>query len=482
MDPPGNAWDLLDEALDKKMALKNKSTFNFRNAMVIGIILLLISGVTYFVVSPKKNSGLVNNIEKKEIRVVKNANSIKPDESKKDLINQPNQNAASPIVSSNIDMKQDTSPEQSNSKSTSSIVKSENENSIVKQQDNKRIKNESIKTENKKLIADVYHKTTGTEEKNNSSEENISENSKVTDLDISVSGENNSTDNSKIVTAINENNSSDKIGEDSLSKESVIADESKNIVLTNPDTALNNLPIERKNNFFIAAFYSPDFTKNHLIQNASGGTEPVIEYYEHEKVNYAFSAGIKIQYDLTKHLAFAIGATYSTLSYTSNLTNIFADYNSKNELRFLYTTSCGNIEIPNDNPAALQKGDTLKLNTNCDLDIKFISIPLSVNYQLIKKRFSFYAYTGICANFLLQAKSKLSLNDIETTIINSVDGVKKMNYGYLFGAGIRYKPFDHLGLFIEPSYRGSINSLTQDISVNCYPFSLGLKMGLFYHF
>ncbi len=482
MDPPDNAWDLLDAALDKKMALENKGGFNARKVIVIGIILLLISIATYFVVSPKKNSGLVNNIEKKEIPSIKNDNNIKSFESKKDLNNQPNQNSVSPIVLKDIDKKQNTTSEKSNTNSTSPIVKPENKNYTVKKQDHKKINNEPVKIENKKMIADSNQKIINGEENINSSTENISSNKKVINSDNSFSSESIATDNPQGVTAINGNIYPAIIGEDTISKKSVIAEENKNIVLTNSDTALNNLPIEPKNNFSIAAFYSPDFTKNHLTPNSSGGNEPVFEYYDHEKVNYSFSAGIKIQYDLSKHLGFATGATYSTLSYTSDLTTIYADYNVKNQLNYLYTTSCGNIEIPNDNVTAIQKGDSLKLNTKCKQSVKFISIPLMVNYQLTKNRFSIYGFTGVAANFVLLATAKLQLNNTPTTIINHVDGIKKMNYSFLVSAGVRYRAFNHLGIFIEPSYRGSINSLTQNISVNCYPFSLGLKMGLFYHF
>ncbi len=490
MDPPDNAWDLLNSALDKKMALENKGGFTARKAIVIGISLLLISVVTYFIVLPNKNPESTSNNLSKEMPVVKNADNNasiedkkKTEESNNDLTNPANQNSTS-VSSATTDKTKSTLTKISDRNSNSSVVKSESENKVVHQQGEKKTKNESVNPENKKLNAVSDKQLIITEEKINPSTENISDVEKVVGSDILVSIENNTTNNSQSVTVVTENSISDKIDEDTLTKETIITDENKNIAITNSDTALNNIPLNKKNknNLSIAVFYSPDFTKNRLTPNSSGGSEPVIEYYDHEKVKYAFSTGIKLQYGLTKHFGFTTGLTYSTLSYSSDLTTIYADYDDQNQINYLYTTSCGNIQIPNDNVTPLQKGDSLKLNTTCLLSVKFISIPFTVNYQLTKNRFSFYGYSGIAANFLMQAKARLQLNNADKTFFNEIDGVKKMNYGFLLGAGVRYRAFNHLGFFIEPSYRGSVNSLTQNISVNCYPFSLGVKTGLFYSF
>jgi hypothetical protein len=57
-----------------------------------------------------------------------------------------------------------------------------------------------------------------------------------------------------------------------------------------------------------------------------------------------------------------------------------------------------------------------------------------------------------------------------------------MNYDFLFGMGVQYNFISGAGIFIEPSYRRAITSLTESTPVNCYPYSFGLNIGLSFHF
>ncbi len=252
MDPPDNAWDLLNSALDKKMALENKGGFTARKAIVIGISLLLISVVTYFIVLPNKNPESTSNNLSKEMPVVKNADNNasiedkkKTEESNNDLTNPANQNSTS-VSSATTDKTKSTLTKISDRNSNSSVVKSESENKVVHQQGEKKTKNESVNPENKKLNAVSDKQLIITEEKINPSTENISDVEKVVGSDILVSIENNTTNNSQSVTVVTENSISDKIDEDTLTKETIITDENKNIAITNSDTALNNIPLNKK--------------------------------------------------------------------------------------------------------------------------------------------------------------------------------------------------------------------------------------------
>ena len=74
------------------------------------------------------------------------------------------------------------------------------------------------------------------------------------------------------------------------------------------------------------------------------------------------------------------------------------------------------------------------------------------------------------------------MNNSETTIINHINGLKKMNYGFLIGAGVQYNMYNDFGIFIEPMFRGSFTSITQNTNVNSYPYSLGLNLGFSLHF
>ena len=68
------------------------------------------------------------------------------------------------------------------------------------------------------------------------------------------------------------------------------------------------------------------------------------------------------------------------------------------------------------------------------------------------------------------------------TIINNIDGLKKTSYGYLLGAGLEYSLYNGMSIFMEPAFKGSISSLTQNTAYYCYPYSFGLNAGISIYF
>ncbi len=105
-----------------------------------------------------------------------------------------------------------------------------------------------------------------------------------------------------------------------------------------------------------------------------------------------------------------------------------------------------------------------------------------VRFQVTKKKITWFANGGFSANFIVQEKVKINMDNSEMTIINHANGLKKMNYGFLFGAGVQYNMYDDFGIFIEPMFRGSFTSITNNTNVNSYPYSLGLNLGFSLHF
>jgi opacity protein-like surface antigen len=244
----------------------------------------------------------------------------------------------------------------------------------------------------------------------------------------------------------------------------------------------NNSVINNQSRFSISAFYSPNSTKNHLTANSANGSDEVTEYKNREKPVYTFSTGLSLRYDLNNKWSISSGCNYSTLAYSMFFSTIYVKYGSDNELHYQYPTSCGTIEMPNNYSQILHLGDSLNVNMNCSQVLRFISIPLVARYDFIHSRLSVYADAGLSLNFMIQEQVKLNYSSTEKIINNNIDGLKNVNYGYLFGAGLQYNFDNKFGIFMEPSFKGSINSLTKNSDVNCYPYSFGLMTGVTFHF
>jgi len=72
--------------------------------------------------------------------------------------------------------------------------------------------------------------------------------------------------------------------------------------------------------------------------------------------------------------------------------------------------------------------------------------------------------------------------DNSYTETNDIVGLKNTNYSILLSAGALYKIQPHWGLFAEPTLRYSLTSINEKSPVLSYPYFLGLKMGVSYHF
>jgi len=469
MDPPENAWSLLEADLDKQAALMKGNTSRAFLFTLIGIALSVSAILTFFYLNPIKVSSLAMNNEKTEAPAITSSGIAGPSEN---------------LAASSTKEKSKAVNELSEkSKADKDFFLKEPETKIVA----KEIKAKSTLILNK--LPTHASQNSAAVKKNNKifTVNGIIEEGRATPpgstLDettpaIIPPDKINSIETISSAPAPADNSANQPTAKDEYRKPDVKAKESVPVVAHN-DSMINNLSTGK---FSIAAFYSPDYTRNRLTNNPSAGADNIGEYYDGEKGKYAFSAGATVRYDLTGHWSIATGGIYSTLSYSSNVPVVYANYNTKNELSYRYPTSCGIINIPNANQAAVQKGDSLLLNTGCSQIVRFLTVPVTVRYQVNQNRFNFYSYTGVSANFMIGSRAKLNLNGTETTIINNVDGIKNMNYGYLLGAGVQYNFSNGVGIFIEPSYRGSINSLTENLSVNCYPYSLGLNTGLSLHF
>ncbi len=143
----------------------------------------------------------------------------------------------------------------------------------------------------------------------------------------------------------------------------------------------------------------------------------------------------------------------------------------------------GTTELPNSTTIP-QIGDSVYLKTTSKQILQFINIPLIIRFQLVKNKFSYYAYSGLSANFLINEQSVVSIENptSETIIISNISGLKKLTCGFLLGIGAEYNFYKGLSIFTEPVFRGSITSINQNTSVTSYPISIGLNTGFTYHF
>jgi len=469
MEPPENAWNLLDAELEKKQASMYWQRGNRFKWLSIGLALLLVSSVTwYYIVSNHAGKSskeiantvaapTVNNTEVSKSSSADKAADVNKTADNKTLDSKRGLGAWDPGHSSLVP--RSSSIQTNHTKQ----IKSHGNQAAGKR------KQEKVNTAEGKSIAVKENNLPVNGESGNTTA--------LPDEDKSVSG---------ATAASVDNDTEDGIGSVTDSQSQAGCNDNAAPQLTansNINDSLLHKASPRKSPWSVAAYYAPNYySRNSLVSATPGYAVRTDDYEAREKSDYSFAAGISVHYDLSDHWSVAVGGMYSTIAYSINLPAIYAWKGSDNQLHYKYPTSCGTIEVPNEQYTPGYYGDTLNMTGNCKQVVKFINVPVTARYRFTTNRLTFFADGGLSANFVIREEAILNIAGQETTIINNIDGLKAMNFGYLLGFGMQYDFNNGVGIFIEPVYRGSINSLTKDTPFYCYPYAFALTTGISLHF
>lgn len=266
---------------------------------------------------------------------------------------------------------------------------------------------------------------------------------------------------------------------------SISSTESDSILI---DTVMQAILVAEVNHaehprYSLSLYFAQGISMDYLKDKSNNHFNEVVMYKDREKSEYSFIAGINMQYALNKNWSLGGGISYSSLVKSMQVPFMYAEANGENQFHFMYPTSSGVIELPNDGGHLQAKeGDTLFENSNCRQVIRFLNIPTQIRYQFSKNKFTYYANTGLTANFIIQEKAKIAMQTSEITITNKVKGLKKVNFGYQLGIGVSFALKKHLDIYLEPTLRGSLSSITKNMAVNSYPHFLGLSTGFTFKF
>ncbi len=467
MDAPDNAWAKLDADLDKKQAAVFKLRANRFKRLSIVLLLIIFSFTAWqFLIS---TSG-AKKLSRIQVENKTSANKLSSNNF------EPKNNSNSNISSGNL----------ISSKNVNGTV---SKNSVSDKNDFNKSKNLQLTTKVNSIINEKGKLQAGKEKQNDISNvlniptvknENIKESNSP--IPNSISNE--------VVSVTNDSIQTNEAAQNILAKNSIESRLLQSIdtntselgsFIKNDSMIRNN--IQTTSRLSVAVFYSPNQSQSILKDNTNNNFDDVAMYNNRENSKFSFTTGLNFKYDLNKKWTLLTGASFSTISKSCTIQTMYAATNARNEIHFLLPTSNGIIEMPNDvSHANLKAGDSLTATAVCNQLIKFINVPIMIGFQIPKKKITWYANAGVSANFIIQEKAKIKMNNSETTIMNHVSGLKKMNFGFLIGTGVQYNLFDNFGIFIEPMLRGSFTSITRSTAVNSYPYSLGLNLGVSLHF
>ena len=122
---------------------------------------------------------------------------------------------------------------------------------------------------------------------------------------------------------------------------------------------------------------------------------------------------------------------------------------------------------------------------NLTNNYQFVSVPLKIGYIIVNKQFQLGLNTGVSTDFFL--KNKVSevnglTDDFEQQPGNN-SPFRRTFFSGLVGLEMGYRFLESYSFILEPTYRRSLSSLTnQSASVSSNPSSLGVTVGFRYTF
>lgn len=237
--------------------------------------------------------------------------------------------------------------------------------------------------------------------------------------------------------------------------------------------------------FSIMPFFSPDIAwyllkdeaDNNQNQNENDDADEIEGNEEHE---FSFSYGVLLNYRLNKDWGIQTGITLSNINIAAKPQTIYAANDNGGSVKYRVNTSSGyGYILPSfsNNPAV---GDSL-FTSRTTHQLQYISVPLALTYRKGKGKFIFTGIAGVSANFLIKGRAETTIQkgmDDETETVEKMQGLRKIYFSGIAGAGAEYPITKKINFVFAPSLRFALQSINTGAAVKSYPMSLGFVTGI----
>lgn len=196
------------------------------------------------------------------------------------------------------------------------------------------------------------------------------------------------------------------------------------------------------------------------------------------------SFGMLAQVSLIKRMSLQTGAGFYSSTTQIQQQTIYARQNPNRAGENAYKFNCTagtvyfNTKTLNTNPV---NGDSLEA-LNPSFKLNYMQIPLTFQYNILNKnKLTLFANAGIFTNILVKSNVALTLtngNAKETVNATSIDGLRKVNYSWVLGAGVEYRLNNKLSLYGDLNSNTSLTPINKNTPVKTNVSNAGIQMGI----
>ncbi len=154
-----------------------------------------------------------------------------------------------------------------------------------------------------------------------------------------------------------------------------------------------------------------------------------------------------------------------------------------------YGTSELDVDLRRAASQPLLPGAYLALEVHAQQRLRFVSIPLTLHYHLLNRRFQLGLKGGLALSFLQSTSLQTSVQSRRAGLMvpdarvrERFAEVRSANLDYLLGLSAHYRLTPSLSLVLEPTYRKNLQPLTESPNFSSSAFAWGLQAGVNYRF
>jgi hypothetical protein len=196
------------------------------------------------------------------------------------------------------------------------------------------------------------------------------------------------------------------------------------------------------------------------------------------------SAGIYLNYKLSRKLVLQSGLSYSWSNNSIDSANSYAVKGDNGVIQFKFNTVSGYTYLDPPASAIPIVGDSIS-TAKSYTQLRHLTIPLILSYKIPIGRFSILAGAGLTFNLLTSASLETvvyghNFKQNESQI--PIRGLKKINVGVLVKTELDYHFLNRWAIEIIPSFRNTLSPVNLNSSVSAYPYNFGIGAGIRYLF
>jgi hypothetical protein len=278
----------------------------------------------------------------------------------------------------------------------------------------------------------------------------------------------------------------------------------ESIAINTDDVELKAFPSNsrRPKRFYLNVYASPNFTYRDFNMNRPFPGPGSIDI-DAEKGSYSIEWGAKVGMELSRRWRIETGLSFYHVQHKSKVSKTFPYMmgnelpESQGELESVYAlsvpSSYGSSEVDlsiyRPEGQNIPEGTLLDITLKNKQDVKFVSVPLLVTYQLSNGPIAL----GIKGGF---AWNTLNKDDIISNVEADIEGlrtrikerpgpprqIKKNSVDYILGLEANYQINSQWSVEVEPTYRKAMKPVVDNDFFDTTPFAFGLNAGVNYHF